>query len=73
MLNCTPFVAAIFSYAWFKEKLSFNQWIGLLIGFVGVVPLVILKTKPEAHLTEFLYSIGLSLRFLGVLCAIPMV
>lgn len=55
MMNCTPFVAALFSYIWFKERLSFKQWIGLLVGFIGIIPLVILKTKPEAHLSEILY------------------
>lgn len=55
LLNCSPFIAALFSYLWFKERMSKKQWIGLIVGFFGIMPLVVLKTNQETHLAEFFY------------------
>jgi len=40
IFNLTPFITAIFSYLLLKEQLTKRQWIGLMIGFVGLIPLV---------------------------------
>lgn len=47
----TPFITVLVSSFWYKEKLLMQQWIGLLLGFGGVLSLIILKTP-----TEFLYK-----------------
>lgn len=35
--NLSPFVSALISYAVLKEKMSFMRWIGLIIGFLGMM------------------------------------
>lgn len=37
----SPFVTAIISYWWFKERLTGIQWSGMLIGFISCLPLII--------------------------------
>lgn len=39
--NLSPFISALFSYFVFSETLSKNQWLGLIIGFLGFTFLVI--------------------------------
>jgi drug/metabolite transporter (DMT)-like permease len=36
--NLTPFITAFFSYLYFAEVITFKKWLGLLVGFVGMVP-----------------------------------
>lgn len=58
MLNSAPFIAALFSFFYFGERLTKKQWAGLLIGFLGLLPILILKTTPELLTPEF-FSISL--------------
>ncbi len=37
----SPFVTAIISYWWFKERLTAIQWIGMSVGFASCLPLII--------------------------------
>lgn len=39
--NFSPFVTALFSYFLLSERLSHKKWIGLFIGFVGMIPLMV--------------------------------
>lgn len=39
--NLSPFISALFSYFVFSEKLSKNQWLGLIVGFLGFIFLVV--------------------------------
>lgn len=55
--NLSPFISALFSYFVFSETLSRNQWLGLMIGFLGFMFLVIddflledLSTFSSGHL-----------------------
>jgi drug/metabolite transporter (DMT)-like permease len=41
--NITPFLVALFSYLFLKEKLSKIQWLGLCIGFMGLMPVLLAK------------------------------
>lgn len=54
LLNSSPFVAAFFSYIAFKERLTTKQWIGIAIGFVGLIPILITTSKTEESIGEFL-------------------
>jgi len=36
--NLSPFVAALFSYFYFDERMTYKKWLGLGIGFLGFVP-----------------------------------
>lgn len=43
LFNVTPFFSALFAYYLFKERLSFLQVLGLVTGFSGLVPLVLVR------------------------------
>jgi drug/metabolite transporter (DMT)-like permease len=36
--NLSPFVAALFSYFWFSEVMTWKKWLGLSIGFIALIP-----------------------------------
>ena len=40
-----PFVTALYSYAMHKERLTARKWIGMILGFVGMLILIV-KTTP---------------------------
>jgi drug/metabolite transporter (DMT)-like permease len=42
----TPFVAALLSYVLHREKLSSRQWLGMLVGTLGLIPLMVWKVEP---------------------------
>lgn len=52
MLNLTPFCVALFSYLAFKETLSQRQWWGLCLGFIGLLPIVCIRTPTEQFFGE---------------------
>lgn len=57
MLNITPFLVALFSYWAFKERLSGQQWVGLMLGFLGLIPILCLSCPGQmAHKNIFLFS-----------------
>ncbi len=41
-----PIVTALLSYGWFEEKTNAKQWLGLLLGMTGFIPLL-LRLNPE--------------------------
>jgi len=47
LFNLAPFFVALYSYLLFKEKLTINKFIGLLLGFFGMLPLLLSGTKLE--------------------------
>lgn len=47
LFNLAPFFVALYSYILFKEKLSFQKFCGLLLGFFGMLPLLISTSKLE--------------------------
>jgi drug/metabolite transporter (DMT)-like permease len=54
LLNISPFFAALFSYFAFNELLSKKQWGGLILGFLGIVPLLLLSSPAEKLMGELL-------------------
>ena len=52
MYNLSPFIAAIFSYVMFREQLSRRQWMGLVIGFLGFIPLLYSQAPTETSLVN---------------------
>ncbi|EKD48757.1 MAG: hypothetical protein ACD_64C00147G0001 [uncultured bacterium] len=67
-LNITPFIVALFAYVAFNDKLTLKQWIGLAIGFLGMIPLIITSSSGEQGLGEFLYVSWAELALLGAVC-----
>lgn len=47
LYNLSPFITALFSYFLFAEKLSPRQLCGLIIGFLGFVPILLSQGLPE--------------------------
>lgn len=43
----SPFLAIVFSYIHFKEKITKKKMIGMLVGFVGFVPVLMTQTGSE--------------------------
>lgn len=58
LYNLSPFITALFSYFLFAEKLSYRQLIGLIIGFIGFIPILVAQTPLE--------KIGLHMGFLSI-------
>jgi drug/metabolite transporter (DMT)-like permease len=58
LYNLSPFVTALFSYFLFSERLSYRQICGLIIGFLGFIPILVAQTPLE--------KIGLHVSFLSV-------
>lgn len=56
LYNLSPFLAALFSYFYFSEKMTTKKWIGLSIGFCGLLPEMFLK-KISGQSDGFLFSI----------------
>ena len=46
--NLAPFVTALFAYHYFNEQMTSKKWIGLCIGFVGLLPALITSAPGEA-------------------------
>lgn len=55
--NASPFITALYSYILDKERLNKMQWLGLIIGFIGIIPILITSTPQEKSLGElFIFS-----------------
>lgn len=58
VFNFTPFFSALFAYALMKEQLTLLQFFGLVIGFTGLIPLMVTR-HPEGVkvlLTDFCFA-----------------
>src|SRR5260221_946434 len=58
LYNLSPFITALFSYFLFSERLSYRQMCGLMIGFLGFIPILVAQTPLE--------KIGLHVSFLSI-------
>lgn len=45
--SLSPFFAAFFSYLHFGEKMNKRKWVGLSVGFLGMIPVLCLQTGAE--------------------------
>ena len=55
MFNLAPFMSALFSYFFFHEIMSRKKWIGLLIGFIGFIPIIASKVGQEESLSKLFF------------------
>jgi len=53
----TPFISTIFAFFLINHQLKMREFLGMLLGFAGLIPLIVLKQEP-AHYTNW-YSISL--------------
>jgi drug/metabolite transporter (DMT)-like permease len=47
LYNLSPFIAALFSYFFFAERMTARKWLGLTIGFAGFLPEILFKSSFE--------------------------
>jgi drug/metabolite transporter (DMT)-like permease len=48
-----PFVAALYSAVWFRERLTALQWVGIFLGFIGMLFLLTTASPLEEQLKAF--------------------
>lgn len=55
--SLSPFVSALFCYLIFSEKMTKAKWTGLLIGFLGFIPILLSQTSSEEQAGQlFIFS-----------------
>lgn len=67
--NFSPFFVSLYAYILFGEIMTRKQWLGLIIGFVGMIPILISTTPSEAHLGEMFF---ISWPELALICAVAL-
>lgn len=55
LFNLSPFFTALLCYFLFKERMSVKKWIGLIIGFVGFLPVL---TSQSSGAESIMASLG---------------
>lgn len=69
--SLSPFFAAFFSYLHFNEKINLRKAVGLSIGFLGIIPVLLLQTGGEELLNAFSFFSWPSLAMVGAaLCSV---
>ena len=53
--SLSPFLSALFSYFLFSEKLTTKKWSGLLVGFLGFLPILLSQTTSEVEAGGFFF------------------
>ncbi|MFZ5954022.1 MAG: DMT family transporter [Candidatus Dependentiae bacterium] len=69
LFNVAPFFSSFYSYLIFKEKPTLRQWIGLAIGFIGIIPLLMTTSKSEQIIGEISFVSWPELAILGAVAA----
>lgn len=69
LYSLSPFFAALFSYLHFKEKMNPTKWLGLLIGFVGFIPVLLTQTGAEELWNAFSFFSWPTLAVMGAALA----
>jgi len=64
--SLSPFFSALLSYWMFSDKMSKKKWLGLVIGFIGFLPILLNETSTEEQSGQFFF---LSWAELAVVCA----
>ena len=73
LYNLYPMASALISYLIIKERLSQDKWIGLLIGFLGAMPLLLSTFQGDVPLHKYFGLFSLSeISILGAIFACPM-
>ena len=53
--NLSPFFAALFSYMLFAQVMTWKKWVGLIMGFLGFLPILFHETIGEKGLGGLLF------------------
>lgn len=69
--SLSPFVAALVAFVVLREKMSRKKLIGMLIGFLGLLPIVFMQTQEELDTGKFLMFTMAELAIVGaVFCSV---
>lgn len=69
--SLSPFFAAFFSYLHFGEKMNLKKWVGLSIGFIGMIPVLLSQTGSEDLLNAYGFLSWPAIAVMGAaLCAV---
>ncbi len=72
--SLSPFVAAVVAYFVLKETLSTKKWIGLVIGFTGLVPIFMTQSSAEITASESgifsLANMAVLVAVFGTICSV---
>lgn len=52
-----PFITAFIAYMYLDEKMTIKKWIGLLIGFTGLIPIICFETSKEGLSSILSFSV----------------
>lgn len=63
--SLSPFLSAILSFVIFSETLSPKKWIGLLIGIIGIIPVLLSQTTAEERAGQILLFSWAELAVMG--------
>jgi len=50
--SLSPFAAALLSYLILAERLTLKKWLGLLIGFIGMGPIILMQGSDSSTISE---------------------
>jgi drug/metabolite transporter (DMT)-like permease len=53
--NFSPFLTALYAYLLFNQRLTFKQWTGLVVGIIGMLPILASSSPAETTMGEFFY------------------
>ncbi|MDB6096227.1 MAG: hypothetical protein JWM09_505 [Francisellaceae bacterium] len=71
LYSLSPFLSALIAYIVLKEKLNVRQWIGLFIGFLGLLPITLTQTPTEILSGKWgLFSYPELAMLLAVICSV---
>jgi drug/metabolite transporter (DMT)-like permease len=69
--SLSPFFTIIFSYLHFGEKMNEKKWLGLALGFIGIIPVLSQQTGAEELLNAFGFFSWPSIAMIGAaLCSV---
>lgn len=63
--NLSPFLSSYYSYLFFNERITKKQWLGLMIGFIGLLPVIMSSSASEQVLGEFAFISWPELAIIG--------
>jgi drug/metabolite transporter (DMT)-like permease len=63
--SLSPFFAALFSYIHFGEKMNRRKWLGVVIGFIGFIPVLAIQKGAGELLTGFSFLSWPELAMIG--------
>lgn len=69
--SLSPFVSALVAFFLLKERMSYKKAVGMLIGFLGLMPIIFAQTQDEIRVGTFLGFTLAELAMLGaVVCSV---